>query len=193
MGSASRRDILRLLAGGAALAFGGAPAPAGEARIERLIAEARGLCRRFHNGSISSPAALRGTRYQGYTLIGGPRRPEKFVLRDDAFDCVTFCETVLAAARARDIDRIRDGAAGDPLSQRLCELVRAQSLFLRMVPAQCRQQDLPLVGMDGAVDIEKTVDSQKGLSRRQFSMRVIPSAIFLANKAMLEAATSSAL
>ena len=45
--------------------------------------------------------ALRGTRYQGYTLIGGPQRPEQFVVRDDAFDCVTFCETVLAAAIAR--------------------------------------------------------------------------------------------
>jgi len=42
------------------------------------------------------------------------------------------------------------------------------------------------IGMDGAVDIEKTVDSQKGLSRRRFAMRVIPSAVFLAHKTQLE-------
>ena len=59
-------------------------------------------CRRSRSASISSPRALRGTRYRGYTLIGGPRRPEKFVVRDDGFDCVTFCETVLAAASAAD-------------------------------------------------------------------------------------------
>ena len=87
--------------------------------------------------------ALRGTRYRGYTLIGGPRRPEKFVVRDDAFDCVTFCETVLAAAQRQRSRRIRDSAARDPLSQRHRELARAQSLFLRMGPAQHREQDLP--------------------------------------------------
>ena len=35
--------------------------------------------------------------------------------------------------------------------------------------------------MAGAVDISKTVDSQKGLSKRRFAMRVIPRAVFLAN------------
>ena len=44
--------------------------------------------------------ALIGSRYVAYPLIGGPHKAEEFVLRDDAFDCVTFCETVLAAARS---------------------------------------------------------------------------------------------
>jgi len=99
--SLSRRDILHLLAGGAATSAGIMPgsATAAEARIGRLIDDARG------KSSISQrldfiSGALRGTRYQGYTLIGGSKRPEQFVVRDDAFDCVTFCETVLAAARA---------------------------------------------------------------------------------------------
>src|SRR5215475_9876522 len=94
-----RRSILHLLAGGAALAAGVTPGSTAEARIDRLIEEARS------KGPISRrldfiSGALRGTRYQGYTLIGGPSLPEKFVVRDDAFDCVTFCETVLAAAIA---------------------------------------------------------------------------------------------
>ena len=41
---------------------------------------------------------LLGVRYQANTLTAGPRRKEVFVVRDDAFDCVTFCEVVLAAA-----------------------------------------------------------------------------------------------
>src|SRR5215467_7378588 len=92
-----RRDILYLLGGGALLAAGLGHAEAAETRIGRLIVEAQS------KGSISEKidfisGALRGTRYLGYTLVGGPQRPEQFVARDDGFDCVTFCETVLAAA-----------------------------------------------------------------------------------------------
>ena len=93
--------ILRILAAARLLASGMRPGVAAEARIARLIEQAQRAKARFRNGSISSPRALRGTRYLGYTLIGGPRRPEQFVARDDGFDCVTFCETVLAAAIAR--------------------------------------------------------------------------------------------
>jgi hypothetical protein len=98
-----RRDILYFLGGGALLA-GLGHARAAETRIGRLIDEAQS------KGSISEKIdfisrALRGTRYLGYTLIGGPQRPEQFVVRDDGFDCVTFCETVLAAARAGSHDR----------------------------------------------------------------------------------------
>jgi len=67
-----RRDILRMLAGGAVLTAGVTPSDAGEARIARLIAEAR----KFQTISLRIDfisAALRGTRYRGYTLIGGPR------------------------------------------------------------------------------------------------------------------------
>src|SRR6476619_8399901 len=97
----NRRSALHVFAGGAALAAGVTPGSTAEARIDRLIDEAR------RKGPISQrldfiSGALRGVRYEGYTLIGGPRRPEKFVVRDDAFDCVTFCETVLAAAIANN-------------------------------------------------------------------------------------------
>ncbi|HEY2758730.1 MAG TPA: hypothetical protein VGJ01_23720, partial [Pseudolabrys sp.] len=84
--SLHRRELLRLIAGGAVLAAAG-PSKAGETRIARLIAEAQ------HFQTVSAridhiSGALRGTRYREYTLIGGPHRPEQFVLRDDAFDCV---------------------------------------------------------------------------------------------------------
>jgi hypothetical protein len=164
-GGSSRRDVLRILAGGAVLAAGVAPSAAGEARIERLIAEARKLETISQRIDFIS-AALRGTRYRAYTLIGGPRRPEQFVLRDDAFDCVTFCETVLAAAIVNWFER--------------------NHYFFERCRRNVENKTCRWIGMDGAVDIEKTVDSQKGLSRRRFAMRVIPSAAFLAHKAQLE-------
>ena len=173
-----------MLAGGAALAAGAAERSAGEARIGRLIDAGARPADRSPSASISFPRALRGTRYQGYTLIGGPRRPEQFVVRDDAFDCVTYCETVLAAAHRARPRRIRDGAARDPLSQRHRELVRAQSLFLRVGPAQCREQDLPLArhGRRGRHRRRRSIGT-RALGRRRFAMPVIPRATFLANKA----------
>src|SRR5262245_43976663 len=99
--SVSRRSILLLLGGSAALAGGTRLVGAAEPRIDGLIVQSRS------KGTISQridliSAALRGIQYQGNTLIGGPNRLEKFVVRDDAFDCVTFCEIVLAAAIASD-------------------------------------------------------------------------------------------
>ena len=97
--SLTRRGFL------AALACAAIPAPsamAGERLIAALIAQSRELptvSRRV--ASISQ--ALLGHAYQPNTLIGGPIRPEVFVTRDDRFDCVTFCETVLAAAKAHDV------------------------------------------------------------------------------------------
>src|SRR5512140_2187460 len=99
----NRRSILQFLAGGAVLAAGCRPSLAGETRIGRLIGEARAWPTIAQRIDFIS-RALRGTTYREYTLIGGPRRAEKFVVRDDAFDCVTFCETVLAAANAHDLD-----------------------------------------------------------------------------------------
>src|SRR5258706_14890214 len=98
---ASRRTLLRLLAAAPLLAIG-VRGDAREAVLPRLIRQAR------EHGDISQridfiSRALLGTRYQAHTLIGGPRRKEQFVLRDDAFDCVTYCEAVFGAAIARDV------------------------------------------------------------------------------------------
>src|SRR4029078_12359545 len=98
-----RRDFLYFLGGGALLAGGLGHARAAEARIGRLIIEAQS------KSSISQKidfisAALGGTLALAYTLVGGPHRAEQFVAPEDGFDCVTFCEPVLAAARAGSRD-----------------------------------------------------------------------------------------
>lgn len=98
----NRRNLLRLAAGLPLLALAGPAWAARAALIERLIAEARPLPHVSQRmDTISSK--LIGIRYQANTLIGSPESPEKFVVRDDAFDCVTYCEVVLAAALAQNM------------------------------------------------------------------------------------------
>ena len=98
--SFNRRRILQMLAGGAYLASTGERAFAAESRIDKLLVEAKA------HGGISQrvdfiSGALRGTRYRGYTLVGGPHRREEFVVRDDAFDCVGTERAAAAGARGR--------------------------------------------------------------------------------------------
>src|SRR5581483_7217804 len=45
-----------------------------------------------------------GHPYQTNPLIGSADSPEVFTASLDAFDCVTYVETVLALARARSVD-----------------------------------------------------------------------------------------
>jgi len=97
-----RRKVLRLAAGLPLLALAGPARAARAALIERLIVEARPLPRVSERIDYIS-GKLIGIRYQANTLIGSPNLPEKFVVRDDAFDCVTYCEVALAAAIARDM------------------------------------------------------------------------------------------
>lgn len=176
---ASRRTVLHWLAAGAAWAAAG-PSLAGEARIARLIAQTRGLAPIFRRIDGIS-AALRGTRYQADTLIGGPRRPEQFVLRDDAFDCVTFCETVLAAARVQDIGSFEDALREIRYRNGFVNWFERNHYFFEWCEHNVDNKTCRWLDLLGAIDMSKTVDSQKGLSRRCFAMRVIPRAVLLAN------------
>ena len=96
----TRRTVLNMLAGLPLLAAMPVHAREGSL-IGRLISEAQPLPQMSRRIDFISRSLL-GIRYQARTLIGGPDRREVFVVRDDAFDCVTFCEVVLAAARARN-------------------------------------------------------------------------------------------
>ncbi len=99
----TRRQVLGLLAAAPLLAGGMGRALAREGSlIGRLIAEAQPLSQVSERIDFISRSLI-GIRYQANTLIGGPGRKEVFVVREDAFDCVTFCEVVLAAARSRDL------------------------------------------------------------------------------------------
>jgi hypothetical protein len=176
----SRRDILRILAGGAAM-VGCGPGEAGEARVERLIAQAQVFPAISQRIDFIS-GALRGTRYRGYTLIGGPRRPEQFVLRDDGFDCVTYCETVLAAASAHDIREFETVLREIRYRNGIVNWFERNHYFFEWSQHNIENKMCRAVALDGSVAIEKTVYWHRALGRRKFEMTVIPRAVFMANK-----------
>jgi hypothetical protein len=181
----SRRHFFFLIGGGAVLAAGTRSVAAAETRIGRLIVESRG------KGTISQKidfisSALRGTRYQSDTLIGGPWRSEKFVVRDDAFDCVTFCETVLAASIATNRSEFDSVLRTVRYHNGIVAWGERNHYFFEWCQHNVENNTCRWIPIVGAVDIEKTVDSQKGISKRRFAMRVIPSSVFLANRNKLE-------
>ncbi len=183
-GPSSRRDFLLFLAGGAVLAA--TPSEAGEVRIGRLIEQAKDLPSVAQRVAFIS-AALRGTRYRGFTLIGGPHRPEKFVLRDDAFDCVTYCETVLAAALSRDLAEFEDVLREIRYRHGIVNWFERNHYFFEWGQHNVENKICRWIAMDGAIELHKTVYWHRALGRRRFTMSVIPRDTFLANQAMLAA------
>ncbi len=98
MTTISRRALLRF--GAAAAACAVAPGWAEEKQLPRLIKQAHAFDTVGARIAFISHAFL-GRPYIANSLIGSATEPERFVVREDAFDCVTYCETVLAAARSQ--------------------------------------------------------------------------------------------
>ncbi len=188
--SLNRRHLLQLIAGAVRYWLAGSHLlrlwPQPEERISRLIGEAKTLPGVAQRVDFIA-AALRGTRYRGYTLIGSPRRPEKFVARDDAFDCVTFCETVLAAAIAKDPGEFDATLRTIRYHNGVVAWRERNHYFFEWGQHNVENKTCHWVTMDGSVDIQKTVNAQRGLSRRTFPMTVIPRETLLANKTQLAA------
>jgi hypothetical protein len=183
MAVVSRRRMLGILAGGAALAAGSGPSRA-ETRIGRLIGAAKGLPTIGQRIDFIA-RALRGTTYQDYTLIGSPRRAERFVVRDDAFDCVTFCETVLAAAVAKDIGEFEQVLRTIRYHDGIVTWRERNHYFFEWGRHNIANNTCRAIVMDGAVELEKTVSWHRELGQRRFAMTVTPRATFLANTAQL--------
>ena len=180
----SRRHILQCVAGGAAWLAGGNTSIASEAHIARLIEETTKLPT-VGQRIDAIAAALRGARYRAYTLIGGPTRPEKFVVREDGFDCVTFCETVLAAAISRDIGEFDTKLRAIRYHNGIVTWRQRNHYFFEWSQHNIDNKICRPVTVAGAVSLEKSVYWHRALGRRKFSMTVIPRAVFLGHKARL--------
>ncbi|MDO9411275.1 MAG: DUF1460 domain-containing protein [Pseudolabrys sp.] len=180
----SRRHVLSLFAGGAALAIGGPSALAEHARILRLIDKAHALPSVGARIDFISRALL-GTPYRGYTLIGGPRKPEKFVARDDAFDCVTYVEAVLAAAMVQSPDayqpmlkqiRYRDGEVA---------WHERNHYFSQWCDNNVANQRCKPVVVPGVATVDKTLNFMPALGARRVSLHAVPRADLIDNKQLL--------
>jgi hypothetical protein len=184
----SRRHILKILAGGAAFgafwAAGSRPSLATDARTGRLIGEAKALPTIAQRIDFIS-GALRGTTYREYTLVGGPRRAEHFVVRDDGFDCVTFCETVLAAAKATNLDEFEQALRSIRYHNGVVAWRERNHYFVEWSQHNIDNKTCRAIEMDGSVELHKSLYWHRQFGRRRFTMTVIPRAAMLANKSKL--------
>ena len=178
----TRRIVLQLMAG---LPFAAAaPAFARERpSIGRLIAQASALPTAAERMAFISRGLL-GVRYRANTLIGGPQRKEVFVVRDDAFDCVTFCEVVLAAALARDLPAFETSLRRIRYQHGDVKWDERNHYFADWSRRVVENNICRPVAMEPSVTIEKTVN-WRNLGKRHMSLAVIPRATFMANKNLL--------
>jgi hypothetical protein len=184
MSAIGRRAALQLIAGAGAFAAGMRSGHAKEARIARLILAARDKTSISQRIDFISRALI-GSDYRGFTLVGGPHWPEQFVVRDDGFDCMTFCETVLAAAIATEPTKFADVLRDIRYRDGIVNWYERNHYFFEWSRRNVENGVCRDIAMDGAVDIGKTVYWHKALGRRRFDMQVIPRAVFLDNVALL--------
>jgi len=184
----TRRTLLATAAGGAAV-LAASPAWAGKAplvrqRIAGLIGDAAAAPTVAQRIDVISKALV-GSPYRGHTLIGSARYAEQFVMRDDVFDCVTFCETVLAAALARDparfetqlrLIRYKDGE----IDWRARNHYFSDWCANNVANHVCKKLLLP-----GSETIEKRLTWMRGLGPRQASMTVLSREALIDNRSLL--------
>jgi hypothetical protein len=178
--NASRRDILRILAGGAVLAAGARPAFAGLSRIDRLIVESKAfptISQRI--GFISN--ALLGLPYLKHTLIGGPNLPEQMVLRDDGFDCVTYCETVLAAAMVREPSEFAETLRKIRYHDGIVDWRGRNHYFSEWSDNNVANHICQRVTLPGSLAVPRTVNYMPELGERHVTLAAIPCPDLLAN------------
>ena len=182
-----RRHVLRLMVGLPLLSVGGDFAFAAKvASIECLIQEARALPDVSQRIDFISGKLL-GVRYQANMLIGGPNHPERFVVRDDAFDCVTFCEVVLAAAIARDLGEFETSLRRIRYDHGNVQYDRRNHYFADWCKRNVENGICRPVAIEPSVVIDKTVTWHREFGKRQVSMVAVAKSTLMDNAKVLAA------
>jgi len=180
----SRRGALTLM-GAAALTLVGGRTSGGERLFGRLIEETRDIKPLSRRIEVIS-AALLGKRYRAETLIGGPRRAEAFVTRDDVFDCVTFTEAVLAAARAADMPQFEGELRKIRYHNGAVDWRERNHDFAAWCARNIENGVCRPVALGSSVAIKKVMTDPRALGRRNYELAGIPRATLLAEKARLQ-------
>jgi hypothetical protein len=181
----TRRLLLQMLGGATLLVAGGSRCAFAQnaGKIAPLIVQARPLEPISARIAFISRAFI-GTRYVSNTLIGGPRRPEQFVVRDDAFDCVTYCETVLAAALARDYDEFETALKKIRYANGDVRWDERNHYFAEWCRSAVEKKICRPIALPETVTIDKAVNFGN-LGRRQVTMQCVPSESLLARPSQL--------
>ena len=173
-----------LLAAGSCVAVAAQIAAAKTASIGRLIQEARALADVSQRIDFISHALL-GTRYQANTLIGGPRHQERFVIRDDAFDCVTYCEVVLAAAIARDLAEFELFLRGIRYDHGNVRYDRRNHYFADWIQRNIDNGICQPVAMEAFIVVDKTVSWHRQFGKRRVSIAAIAKSTLMSHVRLL--------
>ena len=173
-----RRNLLRLAASLPLLGLAGPAFAARAALIEKLIAESRPLPRVSERMNFISGKLL-GIRYQANTLIGTPSQPEKFVIRDDAFDCVTFCEVVLAAAIARDMGEFETALRRIRYDHGQVRYDQRNHYFADWCKRNIENGICQPVAIEPSVTVDKTLTWHHEFGQRRVSMTVVTRATMM--------------
>lgn len=182
----TRRALLRLIAGTPLLTAGRGFAAAGQlTSIGGLIQKAQTFPHVSERIDFIGRALL-GTRYKDNTLVGGPNFPEQFVVRDDAFDCVTYCEVVLAAAISRDTGAFETSLRRIRYNQGTVQWRERNHYFADWNQRNIENRICEPVTMAPSVAITKTVAWHGALGNHRVSMVGIPPSTFFANTRLLK-------
>jgi Protein of unknown function (DUF1460) len=148
--------------------------------IERLIADSRKLSSVAERLDFVS-AGLRGSRYRANTLIGGPTHAERFVLRDDVFDCVTYCEAVLAAALARGISEFEGTLRAIRYHDGKVQYEHRNHYFADWCSRNVENGICRRVAIEPALSIDKIVSWHREFAPRKVLIAAVESPVFLKN------------
>jgi len=185
----TRREMLGAMVAGVACLVAGpvralAPTPVQNKRIARLIGEASSLPAVSQRIAFISQA-LTGSPYRGYTLVGGPRLPERFVVRDDVFDCVTFCETVLAAALAGDASQFEARLRLIRYKNGEVDWRARNHYFSEWCANNVANHVCKPLLLPGSETIDKRLTFMRSLGARQASMTVLPRQALIDNRRLI--------
>jgi len=125
--------------------------------------------------------ALLGVRYRGNTLIGGPNQTERFVIRDDAFDCVTFCEFVLAAAIAHDRGQFESSLRRIRYHDGNVTWFERNHYFAEWCSRNVENRICRRVAIEPTVPISKTLTWHRALGERPVTIAGVAPATLLGN------------
>jgi Protein of unknown function (DUF1460) len=181
----TRRNVLRFLAAIPLLTAGSGTAIAARtALIGRMIQEAASLANVSQRIDFISRSLL-DIPYRANTLIGGPKHRERFVVRDDAFDCVTFCEVVLAAAIARDLEEFETSLRRIRYDHGKVQYDRRNHYFADWIKRNIDNRIGQPVLMEPTVVIDKYVSWHREFGRRPVSIRAVAKSTLMSNAKLL--------
>jgi N-acetylmuramoyl-L-alanine amidase-like protein len=144
-------------------------------RVEQLLSETKS-----ERGAGSRIEALSrhflGHPYQPNPLIGSADTAEVFTASLDGFDCVTFIETILALARASNVDEFTEWLRKIRYEQGRIQWERRNHYMTQWIGNNERQGIIRPVSVPAVpvISSERVLDSVPGLAAQRATVKCVP-------------------